>query len=131
MLVANESNDVKKIIFNTGGADIALNVWTSSITRGKFKKEIINQGYTLESLREAWQSINPLDNMENLNDKKFLVYLAKKDKAIPFSNGMRVIYELRKKKCSYRLIVNTNFGHLLTGIYNSLNAKVYLEFLNY
>lgn len=130
MLVANESKDVKKIIFNTGGADIALNVWTSSTTRGKFKEEIISQGYTLESLREAWQSINPLDNMENLNDRKFLVYLSKKDKAIPFSNGMKVVYELQKKKCNYRLIVNTNFGHLLTGIYNSLNAKVYLEFLN-
>ncbi|SRR6266568_1953248 len=130
MLVANESNDVKKIIFNTGGADIALNVWTSSFTRGKFKKEIINQGYTLESLREAWQSINPLDNMENLNDKKILIYLAKKDKAIPYSNGMRVVQELQKKKHNnYRLIINTNFGHLLTGIYNSLNAKVYLEFL--
>ena len=130
MLVANESNDIKKIIFNTGGADIALNVWTSSTTRGNFKKEIINQGYTLESLRVAWQSINPLDNMGNLDDRKFLVYLAKKDKAIPFSNGMKVVYELQKKKCNYRLIINTNFGHLLTGIYNYLNAKVYLEFLN-
>ncbi|HSX10056.1 MAG TPA: prolyl oligopeptidase family serine peptidase [Candidatus Saccharimonadales bacterium] len=130
MLVGNESKDVKKIIFNTGGADIALNVWTSSITRGKFKQEIIDQGYTLESLREAWRSINPLDNIENLRDKKILIYLAQKDNAIPFLNGMMVVGAFQKKKYSYSLIVNTKFGHLLTGIYNSLNAKVYLDFLN-
>lgn len=128
-MVANESKDISKLILNTAGSDPAENVWVSKITNGKFKSEIINKGYTLEKLQKAWRTITPINNIDNLKDKKILVYLSKKDKIIPFSIGMKFIQELDKRNYDYQLIVNTKLGHLQTAMFNSFRATVYLKFL--
>lgn len=131
ILVANESKDISKIVLNTTGADPALNVWISGMTKDKFKKKVMNQGYTLKKLQQAWRPIIPIYNMDNLKDKKFLIYLSKKDKAIPYEeNGRRLIQELDKRGYDYQLIVNTKFGHLSTTFYNVFKPSVYLKFLN-
>lgn len=130
VLVANESPDITKLILNTTGADTAKNVWISSITKGAFKESIIKQGYTMEKLQQAWRSIIPIHHIDNLKNKKILVYLSKRDTVIPFSLGMELIQAFEKRDYDYRLIINTRLGHIATAMYNSFKAKDYIDFLN-
>jgi esterase/lipase len=130
LLVANESKDVTKIILNTTGADTAENVWISDMTKETFKKEVVKQGYTLKKLQKAWKTIIPLYNIDNLKDKKLLIYLSEKDTIIPYQLGLKLIHEFENRKYDYKLIINTKLGHLHAALYNSFNAKVYLKFLS-
>lgn len=129
VLVANESEDISKLILNTAGSDPAENMWVSDITKGKFKAEIIKQGYTLEKLQKAWKPISPIHNLDKLKNKKILVYLSKRDRVIPFPVGMKLIQAFEKKQYKYQLIVNPRLGHMYTSLYNSVRANVYLDFL--
>lgn len=134
LLVSNESKDIKKVLLSTSGADPAATVWTWDRVDRKvfkdFKEKLLQQNLTLQKLQKMWKPIIPLYHMDNLQDKKILVCLSKKDKIIPFSIGMELIHAFQKRNYDYKLIVNTRFGHFFTTVYYCLNVRMYLKFLS-
>ncbi|MEK7571180.1 MAG: prolyl oligopeptidase family serine peptidase [Patescibacteria group bacterium] len=129
ILVANESSDITKVILNTSGADTAESVWSWDAVIPGFKENLKQQNFTKEQLVAAWKSISPQYNMDNLQGKSILIYLAKKDELIPYEQGERLLQLLQERKYPYEVVVNGWLNHGFTGILNLLNAKRYLHFL--
>lgn len=129
LMVANKSSEITHVILNTVGEDVAQTIWSWDKIFPYFKKNLIKQGFTLAKLQTAWKEIAPKNNIDNLTNKKILIYLSRKDEVIPFFLGENLVHKLKNKKYSCVVIVNRYLNHLLTGLYNLLNAKVYLQFL--
>lgn len=88
----------------------------------------MEQGITLSELKKAWSNLSPIRNIDNLGDKKILVYLAKKDKIMPYDQGIKLLEKLKESKYDYRVIVNKHSGHYLGSFVNMLRFWVYLKF---
>jgi len=128
-LVANESSEITKVILNTTGADTAISVWSWDNVVPGFKKALLEQNLTLEKLTHYWRPISPRFHMDKLQGKKLLIYLAKNDQIIPYSQGEALIQKCKEYNYNYQVIINNYFNHGLTGIYNLLNLRSYLKFL--
>ena len=111
------------------GTDISEAIWTWDNVNTHFKKSLLAQNYTLEKLQHAWNSITPINNIEHLENKKILVFLSKNDELMPYHLGERLLQEFEKRKYNYKVIVNYHFKHFFTGVFNLLNSKKYLNFL--
>ncbi len=129
LMVANKSPDVSKIILNLPGNSPADAAWSWDKVHPSFKQRLVDQDLTLQSLRLIWAPIAPVNNIGQLSGKKLLVYLAEEDQLIPVQQGKELFNRLKQSGYDCHLIVNNNYGHSLAGIYNLLNAKVYLTFL--
>lgn len=129
-LVANESSDVSKIILNTTGADTAESVWSWDKINLYFKQDLHKQNITLEKLINHWKPISPQFNMDKLRDKDILIYLSKNDELIPYSQGEKFVEKCKENKYNYRVVINQHLKHGLAGMYNLLNANIYLRFLD-
>lgn len=129
ILVANASPDVSKVILNTTGLDLAEVVWSWNHGNYYFKRELQSQHFNSEKLRVAWAPINPVNNLDHMHGKKFLVFLSKKDEIIPYELGRQLVDHLREKGVPCHVVVNRTLGHILTGMYNLFNAPLYLSFL--
>lgn len=129
LMVADKSPDISKIILNTIGIDISETVWGWNNIYPEFKKKLIKQNLTLEKLKKVWSPITPANNINNLKNKKILIYLSKKDEVIPYDLGKSLVIEFEKKNYNYNLVINKNLKHTYTGIFNLINARHYLMFL--
>ncbi len=129
LMIADKSSDISKIILNTTGIDISEVVWGWVKVKIPFKKELLKQNLTLKQLKVLWNDITPASNINNLKNKKILVYLSKKDEIIPFNLGQRLVNEFENKRYNYTLVTNNKLNHLFTGTYNLFNAGRYLSFL--
>lgn len=129
LMVVNKTTKISKIILNTTGADIAETVWQWDRAFPSFKESLISQSLTLNTLKKLWSPIAPLNNIDNLNDKKVLIYLSKKDEIIPYEQGKQLVKEFKKRNYKYNLVINNKLNHFLTGVFNLINATVYLSFL--
>lgn len=128
-IIANNSKDISKIIVNLTGADVAEIVWGWEEYGKDFKNEILKYGITLNKLKKEWNILSPINNIDNLYDKKILVYIARKDKIIPYKQGLKLVKKLKDLKYNFKLRVNEHFDHTLGGIFNLLNFRLYLDFL--
>jgi hypothetical protein len=135
IFIANSSKDIARIILNLVGDDIAEIAWSWNVNRlwrlrfASFKKELIKKNMTRKKVKEIWQEIAPINNLTNFKNKKILVYLAKKDKIIPYGCGQKLIKEFKDRKLSFILCENNFFGHLSSAIYNLIRFNIYLNFL--
>lgn len=130
LLVANKSSDISRIILNTTGSDIAEVVWSWDNVKKYFKNALISQGYSLVQLKKDWSVITPINNINNLKNKKILLFLSQKDELIPYKLGEALGDVLSKYKYDVQIRTNIHSAHLLSGILNLFNTKVYLKFLN-
>lgn len=122
MIVANKTKHVKKIILNLTAASLAETVWSWDF--------IDKQKITLTSLNKSWKKLSPINNINNVLGKQFLIYLAKNDEVIPYSQGIKLTDELKNKKIKYELVINKYGNHVLAGFLNLLRYKKYIDFLN-
>ena len=129
LMVADRSPDVSKIILNTTGIDLAQTIWSWDHIQIGFKDQLRAQGYTLKKLQSAWKAISPAHNMDHLQGKRLLIYLAKNDEIIPYPIGHKLVEEIRRRGCASQVVINTHFRHVLTGAYNLFNTSVYMHFL--
>ena len=120
MIVANTKH-VKKIILNLTAANLAETVWSWDF--------IDKQKITLDSLDKSWKKLSPINNLDNVSDKQFLIYLAKNDGVIPYSQGLQLVNEFKNKKIKYDLIINKKRNHVVSGFLNLLKYKRYIDFL--
>lgn len=129
-MAANKSEDIQKIILNTAGADIAESVWSwEPHEHGGLKQGLMDRGMTLENLRETWKPVSTINNIDNFDGKQTLIYLAKRDKAIPREQGRRLLERLDEQGNEYTLIENKLLGHFSAAVYNLVRSKRYVEFL--
>lgn len=129
LMIANESKEISKIILNACGADLAETVWGWDKEKPDFKKQLLKNKLTLKILKEEWKSIAPINNIDNLQGKKILLYISKKDNIIPYETQAITLFNgLKQKKYSLKLVVN-NSRHVITIALNLLRPKIYLNFL--
>jgi esterase/lipase len=128
-MVANESPDVSKVILNTTGADVAKSVWTWDDVKPWFKNALVKQGLTEQELVEHWRPIAPVSNIRNLRRKPILIYLAQKDRTIPFDQGRVLVSKLDVLGAPYDVVINRSMGHAMAGLFNLANAGRYVKFL--
>lgn len=128
-LVANESPDVTKVVLNTTGADVARSVWTWDAIKPWFKNELLKRGITEKDLVEHWKPISPVYNIKNLKNKPVLVYLAQKDRTIPFDQGRVLVSKLDVLGAPYEVVINRHLGHAAAGLFNLAKAGRYVSFL--
>lgn len=128
ILVANESPFISHIILNTAGADVAESVWYGDLYK-KFINHFNKKNVTFEKLYEGWKVISPQHNIQNIQDKKILIMLAKNDTVIPYSQGEKFVYQLKENNNSVSVHINKYLNHSLSGIYNLLNIPKYRKFI--
>jgi esterase/lipase len=129
IMIANNSKDVSKVILNLIGDDLAEIIWTWNKAVPGFKKELIKNKITKKIVKEMWKELSPVNNLTNLKSKRFLIFLSKKDKIIPYEFGQRFLREMKKKELGFELYENNHLGHFGTATYNLLRSRTYLDFL--
>jgi esterase/lipase len=129
LMAADKSPDIKHLILNLIGFDMAETVWSWNNVFNYFKHDLIRQGVNLKRLQAEWKAISPRNNINGLRNKQVLIYLAKKDGVIPFHSGLKLVKAIKKKNYKYKLIVNPGLGHFFAGTYNLIKASSYLTFL--
>lgn len=122
ILAANATKDVRKIILNTSGADIAKIVWSWDKELLGFKKSLLEHGISLTSLQKSWRTITPLAHVDNFQNKKVLFLVAGKDKIIPSAESAELQALLLKKSARVKVKRAQNLGHFLYGAANLFRA---------
>lgn len=131
IIVANALPQVHKVVLNTVGADVAGAVWHWDVRTNKhFKQDLLDQGLDLHQLAESWRAISPIRNISNFAGKHVLVYLAERDKVIPYELGRELVNELRAKGATCQVETNRYLNHAGANAYNFARSSKYLKFLN-
>jgi len=125
LMVANNLPSVTKIIFNLVGANFPEIIWHND----RIKEELIKKHLTLPKLKKIWSQLSPINNVEKLNAKEILIYLASRDTVIPFNEQEAFLHELQKKDHKIEAIINTRHKHEVSRIVNLLRFRVYINFL--
>lgn len=129
-IIANKEKSFSNLIINLTGADLAETVWTWDKGRdGLVKKGIKKQNISLIKLKQKWDELSPINNINNLKKFKVLFYLAKKDDVIPFRMQNRLLTELLKITPNIKVVINNKHNHLISALINLLRYKIYLNFL--
>ncbi len=129
LLVANESSQIHKVIFNIPGMDMAESMWGWDKLFPDFKQELVNRYGDFETFKSAIAPINPTGHIDNLGDKDLLVYVSLNDE-VTQSKASEFGQKLLMAHYKFQLLINNRFGHTGTGLFNLFNAPVYLRFLN-
>lgn len=64
-----------------GGGDVAQIIWTSPEAR-RLKAQLLEQGYTLEKLREELKPVDPLTYADRINPRTLIMFNGKKDQTV-------------------------------------------------
>lgn len=123
-MVAKQFEEIEKLILIVPGNCIAESLWNgikTSRIRKKFERKKIN----LIKLKRAWKELAPEDNINKINFRKLRIYLSKKDRVIPYENGLELTRKVDKKR-RMKTFVNHNLGHYLTAIKFYLFPKKFI-----
>jgi len=129
MIIADKI-DVKKMVLLVPGYNLAQAFWKSKSKQTIYcREEMKKNGMTLKKLKELWGPISPDSYFHKKAFKsEYYIKLSKKDKVIPYSNGLKLIKELEKKKT--HLILKTSYlPHTLTVVFYTLFPKEIIRFL--
>lgn len=81
-----------------------------------------------DKLRNLFKGYSPLDNLAELEKKKVLLYLSKKDRVLNYDNSYRLKQRLETSG-NLRYVENNKLGHYWTATFNHFKRSVYLDFL--
>lgn len=129
MMVANAVPRLENIVLNLPGADLAEIAWTWDEVVPELKKSLRKKKISLKTLKEVWAPLSPINNLTHLKVKKILVYLARRDELIPFSQQEQLVSALKAHHVKVTGLINTRHHHLLSTIINLLKFDVYMSFL--
>ncbi|MDO8497456.1 MAG: hypothetical protein Q7S61_02825 [bacterium] len=130
LMIANEiPKDISKIILNLVSADLAETVWGwNKVKRlAWFKESLVAQKIVLSELKDAWESLSPINNTDNLKGVPILLYNSTRDELISAEQTQKIARKLRGIT-SVKTITNHN-SHKISLISNLLRFPVYLRFL--
>jgi esterase/lipase len=120
--------DLTKVIINTTYGSLAENVWTWRYLK-RTKNKIIKNGLTMEKLETLLTEISPIPNAKKLKGKKVLLYLARHDEVLPFSQASKFKKALDEATVTYLYYENRSLKHIPSIIANLLRWKIYINFL--
>jgi len=116
----------RKLILNTIGSSITETFWFGAATR-KLKEETVKKGFTLEDFKSIWHEIEPKNNIPKKPYLKYLVFISKKDKVIPFYLCEEFLRLLEGKEA--KIYFNKYLGHLSASFLNTFRIKKIKRFL--
>lgn len=130
LLVAGKSKSIKKVILNLSGATIGDSIWGWGDTMfPEFHESFRKNNITLFKLRKKWRPINPIESIHSLKKKDILLYVAKKDDIIPYSQAKMLIREMKRKNISFTLHANYYLNHYWSAFANLFYFPRYIRFL--
>ncbi|ETB63960.1 TPA: hypothetical protein DIC38_01490 [Candidatus Nomurabacteria bacterium] len=113
MIIADKIN-IKKIMLIAPGCNLAESFWLGKYTQNLKNEMIKDHHTTLEELKEEWKDVSPDSYFKNKSlNSNFYIILSKQDKAIPISNGKKLINILEEKNINFKLSWS-KFSHKLT-----------------
>lgn len=130
LMVANSDRRYKKIVLSLIGNDFAECFWDSrNLVVKNIRDKMIRNGISLESLKEKWKSIAPINNIKKLNRVEMLVFLSKNDQLVKYEHGLKFIEAIKKKKINYKADMDNIFGHYISGLKQLLFPNKIVKFL--
>ncbi len=116
----------QKLILNTIGSSVSETFWYGQATK-KLKEKVIKKGFTLEDLKEIWHEIEPKNNIPKREDLKYLVFISKREKVIPFYLCEEFLRLLEGKEAE--VYFNKYLGHVSASLFNTFRIKKIKGFL--
>lgn len=128
IMISGDMVEFKKSVLILPGSNLADCFWNGKATK-HIKKEMEGKRITLQELKRVWEDISP-DHYFNHKAKKtnYLILLSKRDKVIPYKNGLNLLKLLRKKKINFK-VEKSVLPHLPAAIRACLLPKKRLKFL--
>ena len=115
LMVANSDARFKKIIINLVGSDFSECLWhTNSYLAKNIKNKIAKKCIDLITLKEYWEDIHPINNIDNLKDRELFILLSRNDQIIKYEYGLKLLKALESKNIKYKIETNNIFGHFLS-----------------
>lgn len=129
MIIADKI-DVKKMVLLVPGYNLAEAFWHSKSKQTTFcREQMIKNGMTLKKLKELWKTISPDHYFHKKAIKsEYYIKLSKKDKVIPYKNGLELIKKLEKKK-THMILKTSYLPHTLTVVFYTIFPKEIIRFL--
>ena len=132
-MVANKEPQIKKVILNGVGCDVAETVWGWDKTRppfNKFKKVLVDVHETLSKLQIDIYGISPEHNLAKFGEKDVLQFTIEHDEVIPHKFQSALSPMLEKHTHSLTVVKNSTGGHIRGCFTNMLNIKAVNKFIN-
>ncbi|MCD5396132.1 MAG: alpha/beta hydrolase [Candidatus Pacebacteria bacterium] len=121
-----QGSNLERLLLNTIGSKISETFWYGKATQ-KLKREMLKKGITLEDLKEMWEEIEPKNNIPQRENLRYLVFLSKKEKVIPFYLCEEFLKLLEGKPAE--IYFNKYLGHLGACMFNNFRIKKIKKFL--
>ncbi|MDO8265976.1 MAG: hypothetical protein Q7T41_03470, partial [Candidatus Saccharibacteria bacterium] len=107
---------------------MSLVIFTSKDKRiAKTLKSYLSQGYTLEKLQKAWQSIDSTKSGKDVKANSTLIFSALKDKYVTPESAEKVVQSIKMSPTSLTVYKNTKLGHNASTVKNA-HSKELLEY---
>ncbi len=123
---------IKKVVLNLSYSDTAehiINLPPIPTISRKRLTVYIKAGGGNEDLRTAFQPYAPLNLVNQLKNKRVLLYLSKTDRILQFQHTRQLRDALQANGTDLRYYENKHGGHFFAALYNNLHSKRYLGFL--
>jgi len=112
-MIANKSPELDKLVLVCPGNSLAESLWYGTRTRD-IEEDFVKRKISLKNLKKIWKNLAPENNLNNLHNKEILIYISQSDIVVPYKNGKKLIYEMKKKKLKPIVKENKYLGHYLT-----------------
>lgn len=110
MIVADKV-PIKKLALIVPGINLAESFWVGRSSYG-LRKKMEETGIILEKLKKIWQDISPDSYFkDNILNSRFFIVLSRKDRVIPYEDGLRLIELLKEKDINFTLIESRLLSH--------------------
>ncbi len=94
-------------------SNIAICLWEGLRTQG-LRNALVERNVTLETLQNEWRTLAPAHYANVFRSHHVTVYLAKKDKFIPYTYGLEFVSALEHQGVEPTVITSRITGHALT-----------------
>lgn len=120
LILAKKIPEVKKVILNTPGNCYAEIIW-SSVRLKVLKKRLVDQGMSLDYLKEIWRDFSPETDLKMLAGKEIFINLSRSDLVVPYKTGLKLVEKIKLAGLKPVVEENTSLGHYFTA------ARYYLK----
>ncbi len=110
ILAANRSRDINEVILVAPVSNAAESMWYGIRTQA-LRKNYVAHKIKLKDIQRSWKSLEPINNLKNLKNKKVFLLLSRGDDVAPYRYGARLFRKIKQTGCDVRARVNSYLGH--------------------
>ena len=119
--------EVQKVYLCVTGDRLSETFWTG-ISGRDIKNSLIKKNYNLKRLIEEWKSLEPCNNLENLEKTKIFMRLSENDKLVLFRLQENLMKKIAEKDISLETTNEKYFGHYITIVNTLLDYRTAKRF---